>query len=524
MSRRTSSEHEGQQLKITLTMHLDITIDRWKPQYREAFWQLNREWIEADYPLEEVDINVLQNPEIHILSDGGSILSAVSNGQVAGVVALRPAGNNVLELTKMAVAVPWRGRGIGKQLLQAALEEARQLGAGRVILYSNTRTSARAVRLYRKMGFREIPLETGIYQRADIKMELTFDTIPVRKTAKSRLPETDLEKLTFGTIVSDHMLVADYKNGAWQRPEIVPYENLSLPPATMALHYGQIVWEGMKAFRLADSGVSVFRIDRHARRINRSLQRMAMPAMPEAYFRECIRSLVSLDAGWVPGASGAALYIRPLIFASDAMYGVKISDTYRFIVFTGPVPPFYPNPLKVKVEEKFIRAAPGGTGAAKCAGNYGGSLYPASLAKAAGFDQILWTDGSPELNIEESGTMNVMFVLDGKLVTPPLSDTILDGITRDSILALAPELGMPAEERTISAFELVEAHRKGLLQEAFGVGTAAVTAPFELIQVQEHTLPLPPVGPDTFAVRVRELLQEIRTGLRPDPFQWNTIV
>jgi branched-chain amino acid aminotransferase len=320
------------------------------------------------------------------------------------------------------------------------------------------------------------------------------------------------------------MLLADYKNGAWQNPLIQPYENLSLPPSTMALHYGQIVWEGMKAFRLADGRASIFRIERHAQRINRSLVRMAMPTMPDGYFEACVRALVALDSDWVPSGPGSALYIRPLVFASDAMYGVKISDTYRFVIFTGPVPPFYPNPLKVKVEEKFIRAAKGGTGAAKCAGNYGGSLYPARLAREEGFDQIIWTDRSPELNIEESGTMNVMFVLNGKLVTPGLSDTTLDGITRDSILKLAGELGYETEERRISAFELVDAHKRGALQEAFGVGTAAVTAPFELIQVQEHKLTLQPVQPDFFAVRVRELLQEIRTGQRPDTHHWNTIL
>jgi branched-chain amino acid aminotransferase len=505
-------------------MHIDLTIERWNPNYRNAFFELNRAWIEADYPLEEIDINVLSDPEIHILSDGGSILSAIAGEEVVGVVALRAVGAHEFELTKMAVDVPWRGRGVGKQLLRAALDEARALGAHRVILYSNTQTSGPAVALYRKMGFQEIPLEAGKYKRADIKMERTLNTIPIRKTAKSRLPETDLSKLTFGTIVSDHMLVADYKNGAWQPPEITPYENLSLPPSTMALHYGQIVWEGMKAFRLKDGGVSIFRIGRHAQRINRSLVRMAMPTMPDGYFENCVRALVALDRDWVPGSPGSALYIRPLVFATDAMYGVKISDTYRFVIFTGPVPPFYANPLKVKVEEKFIRAAHGGTGAAKCAGNYGGALYPAKLAREAGFDQIIWTDLSPELNIEESGTMNVMFVIDGKVVTPGLSDTTLDGITRDSILALAPELGYAAEQRPVSAFELVEAHKRGVLQEAFGAGTAAVTIPFELIQVKEHALKLAPVQPDFFSVRVRELLNEIRTGQRPDTHHWNTVL
>jgi branched-chain amino acid aminotransferase len=355
-------------------------------------------------------------------------------------------------------------------------------------------------------------------------MELLTNAIPIEKTTHSRLPETDLNRLVFGEIVSDHMLLADYRDGAWQTPHIMPYANLSLPPTTMGLHYGQIVWEGMKAFRYADGRAAIFRIDRHAQRLNRSLERMAMPYMPDAYFEECIRTLVALDTGWVPPSTGSALYIRPLLFAADTTFGVKVSGTYRFVVFTGPVPPYYSHALKVKVEENYVRAAKGGTGAAKCAGNYGGALYPTQLARAQGFDQVLWTDGSPELYIEESGTMNVMFILDGKVVTPGLSDTTLDGITRDSILTMAADMGYPTEERRISAFELVDAHRRGVLQEAFGVGTAAVTAPFESISVRDTTLKLPPVHPGVFALQARERLQDIRSGALPDVYGWLTLV
>ncbi len=505
-------------------MHHDIQIERWKPEFGEAFYRLNRAWIEADYPLEPVDIAVLSNPESHILTGGGSILSAVSGDEVVGVVALRPAGTGVYELTKMAVDVPWRGRGIGKMLMRAAVQEGERLGARRIILYSNSHTSGPAVAMYRKMGFQEIPLEQGVYKRANIKMERMIPTIPIQTTTHSRLAETDFDRLIFGETVSDHMLTAEYRDGAWSDPQIVPYADLSLPPSVMGLHYGQIVWEGMKAFRQANGRPAIFRIDRHALRLNRSLKRMAMPPMPAEYFDACIRALVALDADWVPASPGSALYIRPIIFAADARFGMKISDTYRFITFTGPVPPYYAKPLKVKVEERYVRAAPGGTGAAKCAGNYGGSLYPTQLAREAGFDQVIWTDGSPELNLEESGTMNVMFRLDGKIVTPPVSDTILDGITRDSILALAADMGYATEERRISALELVEAHRAGKLQEAFGVGTAAVTAPIELIQVHEHALQLTPVTDDSFALRVKRRLEGIRSGTEPDTHGWNTVV
>lgn len=501
-----------------------IRIERWTPDYREAFFNLNRAWIEADYPLEQVDIDVLSNPESHILSGGGSILSAVAEDRVVGVVALRPKGSAEFELTKMAVDVPWRGRGIGRLLMEAAIREGEALGARRIILYSNTNTSGPAVELYRKMGFQEIPLEQGVYKRANIKMEKMLQAIPITKTAHSRLAETDFDRLVFGETVSDHMLTAEYRDGGWTDPQIVPYADLVLPPSLMGLHYGQIVWEGMKAFRQANGRPAIFRVDRHALRLNRSLKRMAMPPMPAEYFDACIRTLVALDAAWVPASPGSALYIRPIIFAADARFGMKISDTYRFITFTGPVPPYYAKPLKVKVEERFVRAAPGGTGAAKCAGNYGGSLYPTQLAREAGFDQVIWTDGSPELNLEESGTMNVMFRLNGKIVTPPVSDTILDGITRDSILTLARDMGYATEERRISALELVEAHRSGTLEEAFGVGTAAVTAPIELIQVQEHALQLAPVNENSFALRAKKHLEGIRSGTEPDTHGWNTVV
>ncbi|MCK6695319.1 MAG: branched-chain amino acid aminotransferase [Thermoanaerobaculia bacterium] len=506
-------------------MHHDIQISSWHPDFREAFYRLNRAWIEADYPLEPLDIAVLSDPEKHILAAGGSILAATERGTVVGVVALRPyGGERCYELTKMAVDLPWRSRGIGKMLMRAALDEARRMGATRVILYSNTRTSGPAVQLYRKMGFREIPLEQGVYQRADIKMERLLNTIDIQRTTRSRLPETDLNKLTFGEVVSDHMLLADYRDGVWHSPRIVPFANLEMPPHTLALHYGQIVWEGMKAFRMTDGRVSIFRIPKHIERINRSLERMAMPPMPAELFEESIRTLVDLDAAWAPSAPGSALYIRPLVYASEAKFGVKISETYRFLVFTGPVPEYYPRPIKVKVEERFIRAAPGGTGYAKCAGNYGGAMYPTQLARAEGYDQVLWTDGSPELHIEESGTMNVMFVIDGKVVTPPLSDTILEGITRDSIITLATELGYPVEQRPISAFELVAAHRRGALQEGFGIGTAAVTAPFQLIRVKNEDLHLPPLTSTSCSVRVRQMLQELRDGRRADVYGWNTIV
>ncbi|MGB8190425.1 MAG: branched-chain amino acid aminotransferase, partial [Chitinophagaceae bacterium] len=264
--------------------------------------------------------------------------------------------------------------------------------------------------------------------------------ILIRKSKSSRISEVDFNELEFGKYIADHMLICDYIDGEWQTPQIVPFANLSMSPATLALHYGQTVFEGMKAFRMHDDRINIFRMDKHYERLNRSLDRMCMAVVPEEVFMEGLQQLVSLERQWVPGQPGSALYLRPFMYASEARFGVKISDEYRFVIFSGPVGPYYSQPLKVKVETEYIRAAKGGTGYAKCGGNYGGAFYPAKLARQSGYDQVLWTGGRDNKYIEESGTMNVMFVIDDVLVTPPLSDSILDGVTRDSLLTLANDL------------------------------------------------------------------------------------
>ncbi|RYD91354.1 MAG: branched-chain amino acid aminotransferase, partial [Sphingobacteriales bacterium] len=285
------------------------------------------------------------------------------------------------------------------------------------------------------------------------------------------------EKRAFGTTVTDHMLTATYNREGWSTWQTEPFHNLSLSPTAMVFHYGQSIFEGMKAFRTVDGRVSIFRIEKHWQRFCASAERMCMPQVPKELFFEGLRTLVAQDAAWVPDAPEGALYLRPFLFATEERFGVGVSEEYQFITFSGPVTGLYDKALRVKVEDRYIRAAPGGVGYAKCAGNYGGALYPTQLAKAAGYDQVLWTDGSPDLNIEESGTMNVAFVIDGTLVTPPVSDTILDGVTRDSFITIAREWGMKVEERKISAWELADAAGKGTLEEAFGFGTAAVAAP-----------------------------------------------
>ena len=354
-------------------------------------------------------------------------------------------------------------------------------------------------------------------------MELLAE-IPVRKTTHTRILEVDFNNLEFGKYVSDHMLLCDYANTDWQTAHITPYANLSLSPSTLALHYGQTVFEGMKAFRMADGRINIFRIDRHYDRFVRSLERMCMAVIPKDIFTEGMLRLIDLDKAWVPSKAGYALYIRPFMIATEARFGVKISDEYRFIIFTGPVPSLYAEPIKVKVETEYIRAAKGGTGFAKCGGNYGAAYYPTRQARMEGYEQVLWTDGRNHEYIEESGMMNVMFVINGVLVTAPLSDSILDGVTRDSLLTLANDMGIKTAERPISVNELEKAFADGTITEAFGAGTAAVIAPIQTINIKGVDHNLPKYKGEEIMYKLKDRLDMIRTGMSEDIHGWNFIV
>lgn len=348
--------------------------------------------------------------------------------------------------------------------------------------------------------------------------------ILVQKAQNSRFNEEIVETNEFGAVISDHMFIADYHDSDWHNPRVIPFSDLTLNPATLALHYGQSVFEGMKAFKMKDGKISIFRIEKHLARLNKSLDRMCMPSIPLELFKDALMKFVEVDAKWVPKGEGHSLYIRPFVFASEARFGVKVADEYKFIIFGGPVGPYYGKPLKLKVETHYVRANKGGTGFAKCAGNYGASFYPSKLAREQGFDQVIWTDGTEHKYIEESGTMNVMFVFDNELHTPATSDSILDGVTRDSILTLADSLGMKHVERKISIVELEEMLKDGRVKEAFGAGTAAVVAPIELINIKGKDYHLPAASPNTFMMRVKEKLMNIRTGIEPDLQHWNTII
>ncbi len=354
-------------------------------------------------------------------------------------------------------------------------------------------------------------------------MELLTE-INVKKANHSKISEVDFNNLEFGKYVADHMLICDYADGEWQQPMIVPFANLSLSPATLALHYGQTVFEGMKAFRMKDGRINIFRIEKHYDRFVKSLERMCMMPPPKDVFVEGLQKLVETDKAWVPAQPGAALYLRPFMYASEARFGIKISDEYRFIIFSGPVPEVFAKPVKVKVETEYIRAGKGGTGFVKCGGNYGGALYPTQLAKQQGYDQVLWTDGKENKFIEESGMMNVLFVINDILVTPPLSDSILDGVTRDSLLVLANELGYKTEVRPVAVAELEEAFRNNSLTEAFGAGTAAVVAPIQTIHINGTDYQVPAYNENSVSTRLKQKLERIRTGIEIDTHEWNYIL
>jgi branched-chain amino acid aminotransferase len=354
-------------------------------------------------------------------------------------------------------------------------------------------------------------------------MEL-ITSIPVHKTKHSRVNEVDFNDLEFGKYISDHMLVCDYANGEWKSAQILPFTNLSLSPAALALHYGQTVFEGMKAFRMEDGSINIFRMDKHYDRLVKSLERMCMAIIPKEIFMEGMIQLIELDKAWVPSKPGTALYIRPFMIATEERFGVKISDEYRFIIFSGPVPALYADPIKVKIETEYVRAARGGTGFAKCGGNYGASYYPTKMAREEGFDQVLWTDSIEHKYIEESGMMNVMFVINDVLTTPPLSDSILDGVTRDSLLVVAKDLGYKTEERPVSVFELQAAFENGSISEAFGAGTAAVVAPIKTIRIDSVDFNLPAYSSGNISSRIKEKLELIRSGMEEDIHEWNFIV
>lgn len=344
--------------------------------------------------------------------------------------------------------------------------------------------------------------------------------IDIRKVMHSRLPAVDFNNLPFGMVFTDHMFLADFRNGEWQNPRIIPYGYLPVSPASPALHYGQSIFEGIKAHAGPDGEVLLFRPLENWKRMNRSAERMCMALVPEDLFMEGIRELINTDRAWLPTAEGSSLYIRPFLFSSDEYIGIRPSQSFTFMVILSPAGKYYSAPVKVKIETHYTRAVAGGTGFAKAGGNYGGSIYPAKLAQDKGYNQLIWTDGREHKYIEESGTMNIMFIIDDVLVTPELSDSILAGVTRDSVLTMARTWGMKVEERRISVDEIIQGLESGRVKEAFGVGTAVTLAPIVTIGYEEKDYQLPDVADRVFSNRVYRELDAIKYGKAPDPFQW----
>ncbi|MBY0052716.1 branched-chain amino acid aminotransferase [Brevibacillus agri] len=337
-----------------------------------------------------------------------------------------------------------------------------------------------------------------------------------------------LDKLGFGVHFTDHMFTMDYTEGkGWHDPQIVPYAPLSLDPAAMVFHYGQAIFEGLKAYRNKEGKVLLFRPDQNFKRMNRSLERMSMPQVDEEFMVAALKQLVALEKEWIPAESGMSLYIRPFVIATEPCFGVRASHTYKLIIVLSPVGAYYANgmePVKIYVENKYVRAVRGGTGNAKVAGNYAGALKAQAEAKEKGYEQVLWLDGVENKYIEEVGSMNVFFKVGDEVWTPALNGSILEGITRDSTIQLLQDWGIPVVEKRISVEDLYEAHKNGQLEEAFGTGTAAVISPIGDLNWNGHQMIINGEKTGPLTTRLYETMTGIQYGEREDKFGWSVEV
>jgi len=345
--------------------------------------------------------------------------------------------------------------------------------------------------------------------------------IDIQVSPVSSVNTVDFENLSFGKIFTDHMFEANYRDGRWQDCTIKPLTTLQLHPATSALHYGQAVFEGMKAFNNLEGKPRIFRPDMNLKRLNQSCERMAIPEVPEELFMDAIFNLVRIDANWIPDTNDGSLYIRPLIFATDDFVGIKPSDTFKLIIFCCPVSKYYQKPVRVYIQEEYIRAFPGGTGGVKAAGNYGATMMPLRTIREKGYDQMLWIDGVTHNRLQEIGTMNVFVQIGDAVITIPTDEgTILEGITRDSCIELLKEAGYPVEIRDVTIQELLNAHKAGILADAFGTGTAATVAPIGTIGYKDNNYELPPVETRKMSNWLKQEMWEIRKGVKEDRFGW----
>jgi branched-chain amino acid aminotransferase len=343
-------------------------------------------------------------------------------------------------------------------------------------------------------------------------------TIKETKAKTSRAGEVDINNIPMGIAFTDHMFICDYENGEWANPRIEPLALIPTHPAAMALHYGQAIFEGMKATLGKDNVPLLFRPEENAKRLNFSADRMGMPAFPEDLFVEGLKKLVAIEHDWIPKNEGSALYLRPFMYADEAFIGMRAATKYKFIIIASPAGPFFSKPIKLYAETKYIRAANGGTGEAKAAGNYAAAIRPTEIAKAKGYDQVLWLDAQNFEYIQEVGTMNIFFKIDGKFITPNLGGSVLAGITRMSVIDLLRDKGFEVTERPVAMAEIIEASENGTLEEAFGAGTAVGIAMVEEIGYKDMAIKFPkgnPVSED-----IKDTLNKIKTQKAEDKFGW----
>ncbi len=343
-------------------------------------------------------------------------------------------------------------------------------------------------------------------------------SIKINKVAQSQASEVDFHNIVMGTRFTDHMFICDYENGTWNNPRIEPLALIPTHPAAMALHYGQAIFEGMKATLGKDGTPLLFRPDENAKRMNFSANRMGMPEFPEDLFVEALKQFTALEKEWIPTQEGSALYLRPFMYADEAFIGMRAATSFKFIVMASPAGPFFSRKIKLYAERKYVRAVNGGTGEAKAAGNYAAAIRPTEYAKAKGYDQVLWLDPYNFEYIQEVGTMNIFFKIDGKFITPDLSGSILSGITRMSVIDLLRDKGFEVTERPIKISEIIEASENGTLEEAFGTGTAVGIAMIEEIGNNDLSIKFPEANP--VSVMVNDTLNAIKVQDEADKFGW----
>jgi branched-chain amino acid aminotransferase len=350
--------------------------------------------------------------------------------------------------------------------------------------------------------------------------EDTPNEIVVVKSEHSKINSVDFSNLIFGRVFTDHMFVCDFKDGKWQTPQIMPYQAMSIEPSARVFHYGQAVFEGMKAYKDENDDIFLFRPDQNFKRINTSAARLAIPEFPESYFFDGLETLLKLDKDWIKPGVGNSLYVRPFVIATEPAISASPANQYRFMIICSPAKAYYNEPVRVLFAEKFSRSADGGVGFAKAAGNYAAQFYPTSLAQKKGFQQIIWTDASTHQYLEEAGTMNIFFRINDKLVTAPNNDRILDGVTRKSVIQLAEDLNIDCEVRRVSVEEIKSAAKDGSLKEIFGAGTAAVISPVSAFEHAGDVFEIEQMEKDSYATLFKEKLLQIQHNLSEDPHHW----